>query len=400
MSGVFVVRALDAQGRKVKKVMRAASESDLHAYLEGTELAVLSVSPARAALLKRKSKISAALTAETLEHLHLIVKSGLPLVSSMNDIADDTDKEGMASALREMAQSVENGASLSTAMENHRGSFGEVVINLVKIGEETGRLDKTLSDAAKHIRRIHEMKNGTARALIYPSFAAFAMFAALIFWLVFVMPKMADAFRSFGVQLPFMTRLLIKVSEAAGAAATPVLLLIVCSAAVFVALRTFSIKFKYITDRLLFRLPLFGKAASNYSFAFFSEYIRLMSASGLPLYQALCIMEETSGNMFIKNKITEIIKDISSGAAFSKAIENTGFYPIMLVRMASVGEKTGHLEDRLENAAGYYFAKVDRAAENITKLIEPVVIGVAGGFMLIMFVALLTPVFNLITSIK
>ncbi len=179
------------------------------------------------------------------------------------------------------------------------------------------------------------------------------------------------------------------------------ILLIVVSVVTFFThgfLRRTNEKYRYITDKILTKLPIFGQIVRNFNFAFIAEYIRLMISAGLPLYMALSIMEESLKNMVYRRSIENSRELISMGKSFSAALGEQKMYPNIILRMINIGEQTGNLDTQLDNVAQYYYYKVDYIATNISKMIEPLIIGFIGIFMLIIMLGLMGPIFSLISN--
>jgi type II secretory pathway component PulF len=163
-------------------------------------------------------------------------------------------------------------------------------------------------------------------------------------------------------------------------------------------LRRTNMKYRFITDKILTKLPIFGNIVRNFNYAFIAEYIRLMISAGLPLYMALSIMEDSLNNLVYKRSIENSRELISVGKSFSAALAEQKMYPNIILRMVSIGEQTGNLDSQLENVANFYYYKVDYIATNISKMIEPLIIGFIGIFMLVIMIGLMGPIFSLITN--
>ncbi|WP_022850769.1 type II secretion system F family protein [Limisalsivibrio acetivorans] len=400
--GTFEIKAVDKGGKKITKTIEVENEEELVPYLEHAGLNVISIhrAPFYAKYTRSRGRIKTQEVIEVLENLHLVIRSGLPTVTGLQDLAKDAENPAMKEILTDLSFRVQMGMNFSKAMEKYKKTFGEVVINLIKIGEETGKLDETLHDAVEHLKKLEDLKAKAKQALIYPSFAFVALSGALIFWLVFVMPKMMDAFSAFDIELPFITRAIMALSVFTQKYIVLITVLLIGAVILINVLRKTSKDFKLITDQITLRLPVFGVIITNFNFAFFAEYVRLMIAAGLPLYQALSLMEGSQKNLVYKSASERIREDMSIGSSFSDALSKQDLYPSLIIRMVNIGEQTGHLEEQLDNVAKYYYQKVDHIAANISKLIEPLIIGFVGGFMLIIFIGLLGPIFNLITGLS
>jgi len=397
---VYRIRLLDSDGKVKSKIVEVENDADINGYVSSLGSNVIGVAklPSYTRFLNRKKKITTGEIVEVIDNLHMIVKSGLPVNSGLMDLAADSENPAMADMLNDLSYRVQTGMTFSRAMAKYEKVFTGMVVNLVRIGEETGQLDNTLKNAAEHLKKMSDLRTKTKSALIYPSFAFVAMIGVMVFWLVVVMPKMIEAFKSFNIELPPTTRFIMWLS---GFMENYILLLVLAVIGIVIlngVLRKNSVEYRFATDRIITRLPVFGIIVKNYNYAFIAEYIRLMISAGLPLYSALNIMEESLPNLVYKRSIASAREMIASGRSFSAALAEQKMYPKIITRMVGIGEQTGNLDNQLGNVAEYYYYKVDTIANNISKMIEPIVIGVVGLFMLVIMIGLMGPIFTLISS--
>ncbi len=401
----FFVEALDRFGKKHKKLLQVDSEEDIFPILEYSGLIPLKIKkvPYFFRLLNLKRfiyRIKKQEIIEFLENLHLIVKSGIPVINGIKDLAEDIDNPALKDMLVDMAFKIQAGYTLSRAFESYQQIFSPIVVSLIKIGEETGSLDKTLKDAAEHLKKIEDIKAKTKQALIYPAFAFFSVFGALLFWLVYVLPKIINAFKDFNIELPPTTIFIMYLSKYTQEYFLFILGLLVIGGIAVKLLRMKNKTFRYETDKILLKLPVFGIIVINFNYAFFAEYIRLMIVSGVPLYQALNIMESATKNEVFKRAISNTRRKIEEGKFFSESLKEENLFSPLIIRMISIGEQSGHLDEQLKYISDYYYNKVDYIAQNIAKMIEPIVIGIVGGFMLIIMLGLVGPIYDLITQVS
>ena len=399
---IFFVEAIDSEGNKLRKIFKVDKENEIFTFLEFAGLVPIKIKrlPGIFKFLSLQNKsIKKQEIIEVLENLHLIVKSGLPLNTGIMDLAKDAENYVLKDLLLDIAFKIQIGYTLSKAVEKNKNYFSDVVISLFKIGEEIGNLDRALKDAAEHLKKIEDLKSKTKQAMIYPAFAFTAILGAMIFWLVYVSPKMIKVFNQFDIELPLMTIFIMKLSDFT----QKYILLIVIAIFIFLILlkllRMKSQKFKYHTDRILLKIPVFGMIIKNFNFAFFAEYIKLMIAAGLPLYQSLEIMEDAMNNEVFKKVIHDARENISLGKSFSEALRKHNLFPSLIIRMINVGEETGQLENQLKYISDYYYNKVDYISQNIAKMIEPILIGILGLFLLILVLGLIGPIYQLVSNL-
>ncbi len=401
---IYLIEAVDTSGKKIKKVFETEDEAQLLSILEYAGITPLKIKklPSYFKYLNFKKffyRIKTQEIIELLENLHLIVKSGLPLNTALMDLAEDSENPALKDILTDISFKIRAGQVLSQAMEKYKNIFSEVVISLIKIGEETGNLDKTLKDAAEHLKKLVDLKSKTKQALIYPAFAFFSTLGAMIFWMVYVLPKIINAFKGFGIQLPITTKILIWISDFVRSYILLGIFIIVFGIIFINILRAKNEKFRYHFDKLVLKLPILGVIIINFNYAFFAEYIRLMITSGLPLYQSLQIMEKAMKNFVFKTSIKNVYDLITIGRPFSESLKEQNLFSPLIVRMISIGEQTGKLDEQLNYISKYYYEKVDYISQNIAKMIEPIVIGIIGVFMLVIMLGLIGPIYQLISNV-
>jgi len=398
----YSIKAIDEDGRKIRKFVEVDSDDDIIPYVDAMGAGVVSVQklPSFYRHLRLKKAVKTTEIIEVMDNLHLIIKAGLPVNNGLSDLAKDSDNEQLSEILTDISLRIQSGTSFSKSIIRYEKIFSPVVTNLVRIGEETGKLDTTLKDAAKYLQKTHDLKSKTKSALTYPIFALVAMIATMVFWLVFVMPKMIDAFSSFDIELPMSTKFVMGFSSFMQQniffITTTLILLVIFNK----FMRERNDKYRLYSDKLLIKLPIFGNIISNFNFAFIAEYVRLMISAGLPLYQALSIMEESLTNRVFKNAVANSRDLIAKGSSFSDALDKQKMFPNIILRMVTVGEQTGNLDNQLDNVSHYYYQKVDYIATNISKMVEPIIIGFIGLFMLVIMLGLMGPIFSLISGVQ
>ncbi|MDO3651384.1 type II secretion system F family protein, partial [Nocardia mangyaensis] len=168
---------------------------------------LLSINPIKLKKIKAQEII------ELFENLHLIIKAGVPLSVGLKDLEESIENKKLKSVLKDIHFSINSGMSISDSFKRHESVFGPVITTLIKVGEETGNLDKVLKDSANYLARIEDIKSKTKQALIYPGFTFITVLGSMIFWMVYVLPQIIEAFKNFNMELPLMTKILIAMSE-------------------------------------------------------------------------------------------------------------------------------------------------------------------------------------------
>jgi len=336
---------------------------------------------------------------EFANNLSVMIRAGIPLLTALTDMSETMENKKFREKIKDIARTVELGSSLAGALSSHRDIFPDIFLNLVSVGEETGRLDQSLSDIVVYLQRMEDLKGAIKRALIYPTFAVIATTGALIFWLVYVLPKIVGIFKTMEVKLPMLTIIIIAASDFTRANWYLILLLPIV---IFTALKLLSKKesTKYYIDMAKLKLPIVKLIVSNKSLALFAEQSRILLSAGLPIDRAFDITIKVVDNLVFRRAITAIREDILLGSRIHEAIKKQSMlFPNMVSRLIHIGEETGNLPEQLDYLSREFIKRLNILSQKMEKMIEPIVIGVVGGIFLLIIVGLLTPIYNLIAKI-
>ncbi len=336
---------------------------------------------------------------EFANNLSVMLRSGLPLITSIADIAESVENRKFRSKLLDIRSSIELGSSFSIALSQQQDIFPEIFINLIAVGEETGRLDESLTDIAIHMQRMEELKSAIIRALMYPVFALVGTTGALLFWLIYVLPKICGLFTSMDITLPPLTQALISASDFSS---KNWYIFIVVPAVLYIIYKILAKhhRTKYYVDAVKLKIPVIKLILHNKLLALFSEQLRILVAAGVTIDRAFDIMIEVVNNDVFKRALVDTRDNIMLGSKVSDALKkHSQLFPNMVVRMISIGETTGNLNEQLDNLSKYFLDKLDDISEKMGKLIEPIIIVVIGGIFMIIILGILAPIYDLISGI-
>jgi type II secretory pathway component PulF len=402
----YSIEAVDREGNVIKKVVEVENELDIKDLLQRDGLFLIDYKPVSDFIVKlkklnpfKRKKIKAVEIVELFENLHLMIKAGVPVSVAINDLSKEMQNKHLKFILEDIYKTITSGGSLYEGFSKYKNVFGDVILTLVKVGEETGGLEKVLKDAAVYLKRIEDIKAKTKQALIYPSFTFVAVLGSMIFWMVYVLPKMLEAFQNFNIDLPITTKILIWMSEFTRKYIVLIIIFIVLFFIALKILRKNNREIKFHTDRILLRLPVIGIILTYFNYAFISEYMMLMVKAGVNLSRILEVLGNSLGNEVFKRGVINARDSIIGGESLSEAFRKQNLYSPMIIRMLNVGENTGQLEEQLSYISNYYYEKVDYISQNIAKMIEPLLISFVGIFMLIIILGLMGPIYNLISVV-
>ncbi len=334
--------------------------------------------------------------ANLLNNLSLLLRSGMPLNTALEEVAQTISHPRLASNIQDIVGAVQGGMSFSEAAGKFSDIFTETVICLIRIGEETGRLDQMLKDASEHVNRMHTIISDTQRALLYPIFVLFSIGIGLVFWLYYVVPKILELFKEMNVALPTITVCLLNLSDFIQNHFIYLLVGTLSIPTVLMTARNGSRKFKKIIDWVMLKLPISKAVISASNLAHITEYFSLLIRSGINILQAVKILKDSMRNEIYREKLGDVGKEIKQGSSISEAFAGATIFPAFVTRMISIGEVSGTLEEQLGNIAEEYTKRLSNLVEMIGKMIEPIILVVAGAIFAVIFLALLLPVYDMV----
>jgi type IV pilus assembly protein PilC len=330
-----------------------------------------------------------------------MINAGLPLIQCLDILATQSENAPLRKAIGEVKVQVEGGSTFSDALRKHPKIFDDLYINMVHAGEVGGLLDTILARLSKHIEKAMKLKGQIKSAMVYPSAIlgiATIVIAVLMIWVIPVFEKMFKEMSGGKMALPAPTQLVIDMSNFVQGAWYLILGVLV---GVVIGFKKYyaTQQGKLVIDRIALKLPVFGSLIRKASVAKFTRTLGTLLASGVPLLEALTICAKTSGNKVIEGALLEAKVSISGGKTISEPLAKSGTFPKMVTHMISVGESTGALDNMLGKIADFYEDEVDQAVENLTTLLEPmmmVFLGVTVGFIV---VAMYLPIFTMASAI-
>jgi type IV pilus assembly protein PilC len=406
----YFYRARDVNGQSHEGVEVAASEEEVLRMLENARLTPVYIEnrePGAVASLRGQLEsewkttvqqwrtsvkpVSVALFAR---QLATMTSAGLPLVRSLRSIARDHEDKRLGRVLERVADDVQRGDSLATALSRHPGAFSEVFVSLVNTGEISGTLDTILDQTATYMERSETLRLKVQAALRYPTFVLSIAGLMLFIMVVWVIPKFSSIYSQFKVPLPLPTRVLLGVSQTV-VGNLPIALagMLLITGVVWYYLRRDS--GRLLMDRIRLRMPLFGPLIRLYAVTKFSRTLGILTGSGTQILYALKVMRPVPGNRVIEAGIEQVRARVEEGDSLARALADSKVFPEMLVQMAATGEETGQLDRMLSRTADYYEQRVTTQVDGLSSLIEPIAVLVLGGIVGFMLLALYLPIFNL-----
>jgi len=337
--------------------------------------------------------------AEFFSNISLMLRSGMTLITALEEAAGTSGRPDFEGDISDIITNIQGGATFSEAADRYRYIFPKTVIYLIRIGEETGKLDEMLKDASEHLKRVQGIISDTKQALLYPSFVFITMGGGVIFWFYYVVPKILSLFKEMDVTLPTITVLLLKISEFVQNHFLSMILGLALVIVIIVTSYKGNRRVKRTIDALLLKLPLSGTIISASTMAFITEYFSLLIRAGIDILQSMTILKESIKNEVYREKLGEVREGLTRGEGIADSFRATLIFPLFVIRMINIGEVSGTLSDQLAYIAEDYKNKLTVLVATIGKMIEPIVLIIAGAMFAIILIGLFLPIYDLVSRV-
>ncbi|GBC88136.1 Putative type II secretion system protein F [bacterium HR13] len=332
--------------------------------------------------------------------LGTMINAGVNIIDAINILAEQLPNKMLSDASKQVAKMVSEGMNLSAAMNRFPKVFPELVVNLAKVGEETGNLDVALIRAADYYEKMAMIKSKIKSASFYPIFVVVIATIIVTGILYYLVPTFAQMYESLGGELPLPTQMLVNASNALRNNLLTIIGVILLFSAVFRLLYQRSYAFRKSVHTFMLKVPKMGELVLKSSMAKFARTMATLFASGVALERAFDIAGQVTGNLVIKESVERAKKRVIEGKPMHASLEETGIFPKLVIAMVRVGEDTGRLDEMLDTIARFYEDEFDRAVEGMIKLIEPALMVFIGGVVGLILVALYLPIFKMGELIK
>jgi type IV pilus assembly protein PilC len=397
---VFVWQGTDKRGIKMKGEQAAKNANMLRAELRRQGITPTVVKPKGKPLFGAAGKrITPGEIAIFSRQIATMIKSGVPIVTSLEIIGEGHKNLRMKKLLNTVRADLESGSSLHEAMSKHPVQFDELYRNLVKAGESAGVLETVLDTVANYKENIETLKGKIKKALFYPATVVAVAIIVSAILLIFVVPQFQETFRSFGADLPAFTLMVIGASDFMIKWWWAVLLLVVGSAVAFIMAKNRSPAFAHFLDRAMLKIPVVGQILHNAAIARFARTLAVTFRAGVPLVEALDTVAGATGNVVYEKAVNRIKDDVSVGYQVNMAMKQVNLFPHMVIQMTAIGEEAGALDTMLIKVAEFYEQEVNNAVDALSSLLEPLIMVILGVIVGGMVVAMYLPIFKLAATI-
>lgn len=332
-------------------------------------------------------------------HLAVMSKAGLPLLESLKMIQKETKSKAMLKILEQVIKDVSNGQFLSASLDKFKNIFGDLFVNIIRVGESAGILYENLNYLADELKKKKELRSKVIGALIYPAVVVIATFGITALLILFIFPKILPVFKTLNVKLPVTTQFLILLSQSVtDYGFITLLVLVTLAAAIWLSLKVR--KIRYYANYLLLYLPIFGKIFRDVSLANFCRTLGLTLKSGVRVVEAVSITAESIANLVYKDELRTVAEEVKKGEAIAPYFSKSPhLFPLILSQMVSVGESAGNLSETLLYLSEFYESEVNDVTKNLSNVLEPVLMVLMGIIVGFVAISIITPIYEVSRTI-
>jgi len=398
----FAFEARDAEGRAQQGVRDAETAASVAQELRAAGMTPVriepSVEPSSATSTTLSLPVRRMVTLDELvifsHQMASLTRAGISIVRAARGLAESIRNEYFAGILHEVADDLEAGTELATALRRHPRAFSELYTAVIHVGENTGRLDESFRKIAGYLETERETRRRLAAATRYPSFVLGAIGVAVVILNVFVIPTFGEVFAKYNAELPWQTRAIIGVSDFF-VAYWPVLLVlaVLALAALRYAVNTPVGRLRW--DRAKLRVPIVGSLFERINLARFCQTFAMVSRAGVPITLGLSVISRALGNEYLAERVESMRDGIERGVSLTQTARDSGMFTPVVLQMIAVGEETGAMDDLLEQAAGFYEEEVDYELKSLTDALEPILIIAIAIMVLILALGVFLPLWDL-----
>jgi type IV pilus assembly protein PilC len=390
----FLWEGKDRRGHKVRGKSLAASEAELRADLRRQGVAPTRVRT-QSSLFSRGGKVTPLDIAIFSRQLATMMSSGIPMVQSFEIIGNGHEKPAMQKLVLDIKSNIEGGSTLHESLAKHPLYFDDLFVNLVEAGEQAGALETLLDKIATYKEKTEALKKKIKKALFYPTAVLFVAIIVTVILLIFVIPEFESLFKGFGADLPAFTQMVVNMSRFMQSEGWILLFVVAAAVYAFMYFKKRSRNMRRFLDRMLLKFPIIGPIMVKAAIARFSRTLSTMFAAGVPLVEAMQSVAGATGNIVYEEATLRMKDEVATGQRLQRAMENTGLFPNMVVQMIAVGEESGALDTMSAKVADFYESEVDGAVDNMSSLLEPLIMAILGVLVGGMVIAMYLPIFKL-----
>jgi len=399
----FRYKAATIDGKVVDKTVIADSKASLKDQVTKEGFYILSITPAEKSSLlsfqlSKRKRFKEKDFFSFNQEFSVLIESGFSVVAALDAIIEKDAQSELNDILKDIREDIAGGESLSEAFGKYSHLFTNLYAATLKAGEKSGDIPSAISRYIEYLKKVAEIKKKVVSASVYPVILTVVSIFVLFFLVIYVVPSISGSFFESGTELPWITNLLVNVSNALRSNVLYLLATIaILSALYFYYSKKDFIKIK--TDRLIVKSPFFGELYMQYMTSRLTRTLATLLSSGTSIPDSLRLSIDTMTNLFIKTKLQEVIKKIEQGESFAESLSSTTIFPRLAIKMITAGESSGSLERVLDNTADFYDSGVETKLTVLTSAIEPALMVIMGLLIGFIVLAMYLPIFQLAGTI-
>ena len=390
----FAWTGINRRGQKVKGLMRADSDRVVRTRLRDQGVMPKSVKKKSKSLFGNK-KINGGDIALFTRQIATMLSAGVPLLQSLEMVAKGVENPKIRDLMLTIANDVGAGSPLASALRKHPTIFDPLYCDLVDSGEQSGSLETIFDRIATYREKSEALKAKIKKALVYPASVIVVALVVTIILLVFVVPQFEAVFKDFGAELPAMTQFVVTLSEIVQEYFLYVAAGLIVAGWLFKRAYSKSQDLRDKVDAISLKVPVIKEILNKAAVARFARTLSTTFAAGVPLINALDSAAGASGNAVYRDAIFRIRDEVTSGMQMNTAMQSQDLFPTLAEQMVFIGEESGSLDDMLAKVASIYEREVDDLVDNLTALLEPMIMVVIGVLVGGLIVAMYLPIFSL-----
>ena len=321
----------------------------------------------------------------------------IPVLEALKTMAGEVEKNTIRTILQQVLEDIQGGQPMSAAMTKHPKLFSEFYVNMVRSGEESGKLGQVFNYLADYLERQYELRNKARNALVYPAFVMLAFLIVMMLMLTIVIPNLATIFKEQNIELPIYTRIVIGTGEFFRAFWI-VIFVLAGIAGSFLWRFVHTPAGQLAWERFLLALPVLGTLERKIYMARFCDNLQTLLSAGVPVIRSLEVTASVMGSVVYQDIIVEAIEAVKGGSTISDALSRHADIPVLVTQMMRIGEEAGKMNTMLESLSRFYRREVDSLVENFVSIIEPAMILILGGGVAFLVASVLLPLYSLGTA--
>jgi type IV pilus assembly protein PilC len=398
---LFKYKAIDQSGKFIQGSLDAGNIADLELRLEKMNLDLITFKQKEpGADIFGRNKITRRDLINFSFHLEQLTRSGVPILDGLVDLRESEENPGFRDVIASVIEAVEGGSSFSQALGMYPRVFDEVFVNLIRVGERSGKMAEVLADITETLKWQDEIIGKARKIMTYPLVIGSLVMAVIIFLMVMVVPDIMDAIVGLGGKIPLETRALMAVSDFLVGywyvvIATPI--------GAFIGIKSLyksNERFRYQMDGLLLKVWPIGEVNEKIKISRFTRYFALMFASGITVLDAIKLSRAVVDNRVLEDGIDRAWTQISEGGSISGSFQNIGIFPPLVIRMLRVGESTGRMDESLKNVSYFFERDINDEIDKMEPVMQTTLMAVIGIIVLWLALSVLGPIYDTISTIE